>query len=231
MPPLSENRKRLQRELADHLREKDRAALGLLRAKITSARVERRHRLSAARQTCRSALFALRDRQREERQQLTLTHRAQRDKGRTTCNAGKQQARDEGLLLEQQAQGEYQDERRFQRQMRRAIKPRVERSTVRERRQEEDDAVRNNLPAELVPVFDKHRRVIKGSARRSRTEAFLEWAAENPDEVLLVQQAQADKALQELLKQERELGRSMRAGTRYKKSPAELAKLLEGVPF
>jgi hypothetical protein len=82
-----------------------------------------------------------------------------------------------------------------------------------------------------VPVFDKHRRGIKGSARRSRTEAFLEWAAENPDEVLLVQQAEADKALYELLKQERELGRTMRAGTRYKKSPTELAKLLEGVPF
>lgn len=231
MPAASENRKRLQRELAEHLREKDRAALGLLRAKITAARVERRQRLSAARQTCRGALFALRERQREERHQLTLTHRSQREQGRATCNTGKQQARDEGLALEQQAQTEYQDERRFQRQMRRATKPRVERSTVRERKQEDDDAVRNNLPAELVPVFDKHRRAIKGSARRSRTEAFLEWAAENPDEVLLVQQAEADKALHELLKQERELGRSMRVAARYKKSPAELAKLLADVPF
>jgi uroporphyrinogen-III synthase len=80
-------------------------------------------------------------------------------------------------------------------------------------------------------VFDKHRRSMKGSARRSRTEAFLEWAAENPDEVLLVQQAEADKALHELLKQERELGRSVRSARRYKKSPAELAKLLADVPF
>ena len=231
MPAVSENRKRLQRELAEHLREKDRAALGLLRAKITAARVERRQRLSAARQTCRGALFALRERQREERHQLTLSHRAQREQGRATCNAGKQHAREDGLVLEQEAQSNYQDERRFQRQIRRADQPRVERSTVRERKQEDDDAVRNNLPAELVPVFDKHRRAIKGSARRSRTEAFLEWAAENPDEVLLVQQAEADKALHDLLKQEREMGRTMRAGSRYKKSAAELSKLLADVPF
>ena len=231
MPAVSENRKRLQRELAEHLREKDRAALGLLRAKIVAARVERRHRLSAARQTCRGALVALRERQREERHQLTLMHRAQREQGRATCNEGKQRARDEGIALEQQAAAEYREERTFQRQMRRATKPRVERSTVRERKQEDDDAVSNNLPAELVPVFDKHRRSIKGSARRSRTEAFLEWAAENPDEVLLVQQAEADKALHELLKQERDMGRSMRNARRYQQSPEELARLLADVPF
>lgn len=231
MAAPSENRKRLQRELAEHLRDKDRAALGLLRAKIAAARVERRHRLSAARQSCRGALLALRERQREERQQLTLSHRSQREQGRATCNAGKETAREEGLLLEGQAQAEYKDERRFQRQMRRATKPRAERATVRERKQEDDDAVRNNLPAELVPVFDKHRRGIKGSARRSRTEAFLEWAAENPDEVLLVQEAAADRALHELLKQERDLGRTMRSGSRYKSSASELEKLLADVPF
>jgi hypothetical protein len=231
MPASTENRKRLQRELAEHLREKDRAALGLLRAKISAARVERRHRLHAARQTCHGALLALRERQREERHQLTLAHRAQREQGRGTCNSGKQQAREEGLQLERHAQSEYKDERSFQRQVRRASRPRVERSTVRERKQEDDDAVRNNLPADLVPVFNKHRRYVKGSPRRSRTETFLEWAEENPEEVLAVQQAEADKALHELLKQERELGRHVRVGARYKKSAEELAKLLAEVPF
>lgn len=231
MQATTASRKKLQRELAEHLREKDRAALGLLRAKITAARVERRHRLHAARQSCRGALVALRERQREERQRLTLDHRAQREQGRTTCLAGKQQAREEGLALEQEVQSEYKDERTFQRQMRRATKPRVERSTLRERKQEDDDAVRSNLPAELVPVFDRHRRAIKGSQRRSRTEAFLEWAEENPDEVLLVQQAEADKALHDLLKQERDLGRRHREASRYRKSPEALAKLLAEVPF
>lgn len=231
MPAPSENRKRLQRELAEHLREKDNAALGLLRAKIASARVERRHRLHAARQSCRGALVALRERQREERHRLTLEHRAQREQGRETCNAGKQQAREEGLSLEQQAQSEYAEERTFHRQMRRATKPRAERATVRERRQEDDDAVRRNLPAELAAVFDKHRRKFKGSPRRSRTEQFLEWAEENPDEVVAIQQAEADRALKELMKQQHELERTVRHPKRYRRSPEELARLLSDVPF
>lgn len=60
---------------------------------------------------------------------------------------------------------------------------------------ESDDEVRRNIPAELEPVFDRVRRQIKGSARRSRTEAFLEWAEANPDEVLAMQaDAAADDA-------------------------------------
>lgn len=231
MNAAMENRKRLQRDLAEHLREKDHAALALLRAKIQAARVERRHRLHAARQSCHTALLALRARQKEERHELTLHHRAEREEGRATCLAGKQQAREEGLSLERQAESQYDEERRFQRQMRRATKPRVQRSTVRERKQEDDDAVRNNLPRELVPVFDKHRRSIKGSARRSRTEEFLQWAEENPDEVIAIQQAEADRTLKELLKQERELGRSVRNAKRYKQSPEELSRLLADVPF
>lgn len=231
MPRHSENKKYLQRELASHLREKDQAALALLRAKIQGARVERRHRLHAARQSCRGALLSLRERQREERRQLSLTHHAERAQGRATCNSGKQQAREEGLLLEQQAETQYKDEHLFQRQMRRATKPRVERSTVRERKQEDDDAVRNNLPPELIPVFEKHSRAIKGSARRSRTEAFLEWAAENPDDVLEVQQAEADRELKDLIKQQHQLERSVRSPGRYTRTPEALAKLLSDVPF
>ena len=60
---------------------------------------------------------------------------------------------------------------------------------------------------------------------------ILEWAEENPDEVLEVQQAEADRALKELLKQERELGRTMRGARRYKQTPEALAELLAGVPF
>jgi hypothetical protein len=89
----------------------------------------------------------------------------------------------------------------FQRQIRRAGKPPRERSTRRERSQEDDDAVRRNLPPVLVAVFDKHRKSFKGSARRSRTEQFLEWAEENPDELVAIQQAEADLALKELLKE------------------------------
>ncbi len=228
---ISANRKQLQRELAEHLREKDRAALGSLRAQIDAARVERRHMVRGARETCRSALLSLRERQAAERRRLTLEHQAERDQGRVACVTGKTSAKEQGLELEHTARRTFKEERIFQRQIRNAGKKRPERSTARERRDEDDDAVTNNLPPELVPVFEKHRKSIKGSARRSRTEQFLEWAEENPDEVLAVQQAEADRGLKELLRQERELGRSVRSGGRYQRSTAELEKLLAEVPF
>jgi hypothetical protein len=49
-------------------------------------------------------------------------------------------------------------------------------------------------------------------------EQFFEWAEESPDEVLAVQQAEADRGLKELLRQERDLGRSVRTAGRYRRS-------------
>ena len=61
---------------------------------------------------------------------------------------------------------------------------------------------------------------------------ILEWAEENPDEVLAVQQAEADAALKELLSTERELARSSRRARRRKRQrPEQLADLLADVPF
>lgn len=48
---------------------------------------------------------------------------------------------------------------------------------------ESDDDVRQNLPPRLLRVWEKHKRGIKGDARRTRTEAFLDWVEENADEV------------------------------------------------
>ena len=88
----SPERRQLQRELAQHLREKDRAALSQLRARIKSARAERQQMLHAARTTCRTALASLRERQAAQRRLLTLEHQAERDAGRVTCATGKTSA-------------------------------------------------------------------------------------------------------------------------------------------
>lgn len=227
------DRRKLQRELAEHLREKDRAALGLLRAQIRNARVERRHMVHVARQSCRSAREGLKEKQAEERRRLTLEHQVERVAERAACSSGKQNAKSKGTELELGAKRTLKEERVFQRQIRNADKaPAFKvRSTARERSAEDDDAVRSNLPAELVPVFDKVRKQIKGSPKRTRTEAFLEWAEENPDEIIAVQQANADKELRAMLKQQRELGRTVRSAGRYKQTPEQLAELLAAVPF
>lgn len=230
MPALSAERRKHQRELAEHLRQKDREALTALRAKIDAAKAERRVMVRAARETCRTALLSVRQQQAAERRRLTLEHQAERERGRVACTTGKTEAKQRGHGLENAAKGDLRDERVFQRQIRRAGKKPLERSTARERAQEDDDAVRNNLPPELVPVFDKHRRSFRGSPRRSRTEQFLEWAEENPDEVLAIQQAQADHDLKNLLRQRRELAQSLGNRGPRRKS-VDLAKLLADVPF
>lgn len=231
MSQVTDERRKLQKELAEHLREKDKADLGLLRARIRSARVDRRHMVHVARVSCRTALVSLREKQADERRRLTLEHQAQRQHGREVCETGKVGAKLKGLELEQTAKRTLKEERIYQRQIRNAGKKAPKRSTARERSQEDDDAVRSNLPAELVPVFDKHRKQFKDGAKRSRTEAFLEWAEENPDEILLVQQSEADRSLRALLKEQRELGRSVRSARRYKQTPEELETLLAAVPF
>jgi hypothetical protein len=49
--------------------------------------------------------------------------------------------------------------------------------------------------------------------------------------VLVVQEVEADKAINELLRKERDLARRLRSTRRYKHSPDELARLLAEVPF
>jgi len=81
------------------------------------------------------------------------------------------------------------------------------RTTARERAQESDDEVRSNLDPALVPIFDVVRRVIKGSPHISRTEAFLQWVEENPDEIWQMREADASRQVRELLKAEHEAHR------------------------
>jgi hypothetical protein len=106
------------------------------------------------------------------------------------------------------------------------------RSTARERRQESDDEVRANLPAELVTVFDRVRSKIKATSRLSRTEAFLQFAHDNPDEVLRLQEQAGERAfLEELRKHEAELRAMQRRPRRALRNPETIAAALAGVPF
>lgn len=222
--------KKLQAELAGYLRDKDRAELQLLRSRIKLARVQRVQMIRDARQACRTARAELVERQRGEREAFVTRQRGERIAERAACAAGKDQARETGSGLEHKSRSELREAKTQLRVERRsAIRP--ARSTARERLQEDDDAVRGNLPPELRPVFDKVRRKVKATGKKSRTEAFLDWAEENPDEILIVQQEAADKELKGMLKQQRELGRTVRDAKRYKLPPDELEKLLAAVPF
>lgn len=47
---------------------------------------------------------------------------------------------------------------------------------------ESDDEVRRNISDELRPAWEKMKRRIKAGPRRTRTEAFLEWVHDHPNE-------------------------------------------------
>jgi hypothetical protein len=80
------------------------------------------------------------------------------------------------------------------------------------------------LPPELVSLFEKVKRGIKGSARASRLEVFLKYAEEHPHEVLAAIDDKTEDVIRDLERQQREAARHVR---RRRYTAAELA----AVPF
>lgn len=129
---------------------------------------------------------------------------------RQSCQTRAAVAKTSGASEVARRRGKLVDEKGFEQKMRSAERPRALRSTTGERRQESDDEVRTNLQPDMVPVFDKVRRHIKGTPRKSRTEAFLQWAEENPGEVYDLLQHDADRYLAQLLAEEARTQRELR---------------------
>lgn len=88
--------------------------------------------------------------------------------------------------------------------------------------------MRANLPDELAPVWDAVKRKIAANPRRSRTESFLEWAAENAGDVYAIQNAQLERDVAELIEREAELREQTRSPAHYRElSDAELYRRYE----
>ena len=168
--------KALARERALWLRQRARAELQRLRAALSAARERRKRALTKARVSCRVARERVRGQIRAYRSaefaRINAEVREMRNAARNQCQARKHRIRSAGArALERQA-AVYQAESQLQRRLTRADRLATrKRNTAIERRQESDDAVRSNLPRELVPVFDKVRRHIHGNRRRTRTAA------------------------------------------------------------
>lgn len=171
------NKTQLRREIIKHQREQFKARLGELRGLIAAARVAKKEAIRAVRTDCA----------------------AKRIEARELCAVRALEAKRRGSSSVAAKRAKLKEEQIFNKRIAGAERPQRLRSTSRERSQESDDAVRSNLPADMVRVFDAVRRHIKGSPRKTRTEAFYEWAEENPDEVWAVLQHQAERDLKALL--------------------------------
>jgi hypothetical protein len=150
-------------------------ARALLRRGFRAAKLRARERWKAYRKAERERINRQIAEWREELKRLWVKRRAEVIRA--------------GLSAIDQAQKVAEHERQRLRELqghRARVARHVAQHEARERAGESDDTVIQDLEAhhpELVPVFRKIRAQIKASPRRSRTEAMLEWAEENPDEV------------------------------------------------
>lgn len=197
------DKRRLRREIERERRAAVKARLLELKGLIKQARAARDEAIAAVRSDCR----------------------LKREELRASCRLRGTRARMRGNEEVASKLGKLADERKYETMIREGDKPSklrsTRRTTSRERGQESDDEVRSNLAPDMVSVFNTVRRHIKGTPRKSRTEAFLQWAEENPGEVFALMQHQADRELARLLAEQERTERALR------KSRARLAE----VPF
>jgi hypothetical protein len=227
-------RRALMKDIARADLKKKREHLAALRQAIRDSREARKRALAHAVVRCRTARVearakaaALRARALDELKRAIELERAA---ARSHCETARAAAATERSRLAR-ARAELRAEQQFRREMRRIERSAKERhaelaktSSPRERAQESDDAVRANIPPELVYLFERVKRRIKGSPRMSRTEAFLHYAEEHPSEVLEALEDKTEATIRELEARERELAKRAR-------KPMTRAELAAMVPF
>ncbi len=202
------------------------------RAKAAEARARRqeaRARVAHLRERLREALAAKRDRMRE----LTRVIRAERLVLRERLKANRVRFLEELRSWERTQRTQAKEEWRTRREAARrdsadelarmraeiaaehahvAEVRRIERDTrERARRydaEQTDDAVRALIPSELVPLFERLGRSIRGGSKGTRAEVFLRLAQERPEEVFRVVEPRVERLIRDTIL---ELGRSRRA--------------------
>lgn len=226
--------KALARERALWVRDRALAELKRLKAAIAEARARRRRALERTRKQCAVARLKVRDQVKAFRsaefRRINAEAARMRYAARNQCQARKHRVRSSAAVALARRRLELEAERKQQLQIARADnRARRQRTTYKERVQESDDAVRSNLPRELRAVFDRVRRHIKGSKHRTRTEAFLEWAEEHPEDVLSYQGDQTDREVATLIAEREQYERQLRKTK--PRARARRASGSDGVPF
>lgn len=173
------------------------------RKRAVKARLaELRTLIAQARQLRKEQLLLIRDQCRAERKALSISCANRRAQAQGDARANVEQRRRQIGVVDAEERI-YRDVAALDRKG----GPTVRKARARARQAESDDEVRANLPPELVPVFDAVRKGIKGTARKSRTEAFLQMAEENPGEVYALQSAQAERDVERLIAEQQRLER------------------------
>lgn len=176
-----------------------RRALADLRRRLREIQAWRREQLKRVRQSCararRMLSKAVKEYRKREMERIRREVADSRRRLKQLCTERRCKIIDQARTDAEAIRKAMAERRRLERDLRDVDRKAVKRLAAAKRtyRLESDDEVRANLPPELVPVFDAHRARFKDSPKMSRTEAFLHWVSENPDEIIY-EQAQAAEA-------------------------------------
>jgi hypothetical protein len=228
--------KALERERAKHLKLQDRAKVRALRESVKRAREAKARRVREAREQCRAHRRAIlkraKARHRRLLEELRETTRLEKLAAKDRCAIGKRTVRESALSDLEKASHALHHERAYQRDLKRieannrASHCMIVRASRAERAQESAGEVEGNIPPEYVPLWKRVQGKIKGSSRRSRTEAFLAYAEQHPHEIVEAQEGGVEATIRELERKMAHHAKRARVG-RPKYTPAELA----AVPF
>lgn len=225
MRATTEHTRYLRKLAAETARERLRRA----KLNVRDARASRRVARTRAMEACKQARKDLREWSTTERvrvrleiarlrEQLRLGIEERRARVRQCCGSDRASVRAEADKLvagTRQQLAELLDERRRERVWTR--KGSTSRTTATtsslsaaEQRAESDHEVEANLSPDQLLIWSKVKAKIKGSARRSRTEAFLEWMAENGSDVARILEAEAVAAEKAAIREEAEARKVVR---------------------
>jgi hypothetical protein len=188
------HRAELLRAVERERKKKNRARVLELRAEVRKLRHERAAMIRAALKACRA-------RRPPTTKQMVSWHREAQKRARGACAADFASARAMRGKVER-ARGELLAEKKYQRELRRieaGNRSKLKaRPPAKVRSQETDQEVLGNIPPELAALFQRVKRSIRGSDRKSRTEAFLEYAESHPDEEWQALEDRTDEVIREL---------------------------------
>jgi hypothetical protein len=201
------------RDIERAARAKAKAELTELRAQLKAAFAAKKGKAGEALRACRAGRKAQKARAKARRAELLAKLAAEtlqeKHAALLACESGIASAR--SLATHHaSARAKLEAERRFRAEMRRIEAQNRERKreltpkrVARDLQTESDDEVRQNIPPELVPLFERVKRSIKGTGYHSRSEAFLHYAEENPSEVFAGIEDETDRLIREIEARER----------------------------
>jgi hypothetical protein len=199
------DKKLLWKSITKEQRLAARSKISSLKAAVREARVSRATAKEAAKVLCATQRTEARA---QAQRILASAKRRAKDAmiaARSACHAAKLAPHEKLSAL----RGQILEEKRHQAEMRAIARSEKRFSrkpgvvSARTYRSESDDEVRQNIPSDLVHLFDRMKRSIKAGSRMSRTEAFMQYVHENPREKYAASEDATDAIIREMQARQR----------------------------